>query len=617
MRRASLALALLSGGVPAVNQFPWAAHASGAYLVDAQATPVLMVAESAWNLATQLKLAEIVDYFVDRKARGFNCAVVRVLSKNSDNSPNNAYGVAPFTTPGDFSTTNEQYFALLDAVNEEAAKLGILVIWSACYSGYQAQTGDGWQAEMRTNGATKVQAFGAYLSARWAKYDNVAFLLGGDFTPGVAQAGDVTLFNALRTGLLTSKAFPITCHYAQDNTNPWGILSSDLAGSISFDWDLAYSWNTLSGQPTNGRGTAYSLVTTGIARSPRKPVFVGEDIYSQNAGQGGNAARTRQQAWDAILAGACGRVTGDEGIWPFGGTSGNLPSQATGHGDWRQYLGAATAVGVSVWAAYLRSISWWALVPDASSLTVVSGRGTLGTNTYVTAARTADGALCVAYLAAGGTISVDLTRLRGVVTAQWIDPTTGTATAIGTFNPTGTQAFTSPSTNSLGDPDFVLELVAAAAPSDSLSAPSSPRQFLAGNANLRLSPSEEPECLGFTTRSSPRSRSPRRPTSSRSLLLRRASSCRSPCGSHRRATSATRRTRSFRSPGSAGIRQPAPEARLSRRRRPITATALRDAPPRQTTRRSRPEVRRLPSRSTAGTFAPATSTFQCQTSLRS
>jgi hypothetical protein len=80
-----------------------------------------------------------------------------------------------------------------------------------------------------------------------------------------------------------------------------------------------------------------------------------------------------------------------------------------------------------------------------------NAKGTLGVDTFVTAAITPDGTLGIAYLPTTTTITVNLTGFSGSVTAKWIDPSTGVATTI-----SGSQQFTSPGNTSDGQQDWVL-----------------------------------------------------------------------------------------------------------------------------------------------------------------
>ncbi len=81
-------------------------------------------------------------------------------------------------------------------------------------------------------------------------------------------------------------------------------------------------------------------------------------------------------------------------------------------------------------------------------------------NDYVTAARTDDGKLVIAYLPTSRTITVNMTKLSGQALARWFDPTSGTYTAAaGSRLPNvGRRQFTSPGKNADGDDDWVLVL---------------------------------------------------------------------------------------------------------------------------------------------------------------
>ena len=100
---------------------------------------------------------------------------------------------------------------------------------------------------------------------------------------------------------------------------------------------------------------------------------------------------------------------------------------------------------------------------------MVSGYGTysdnvdVNANDYVTAARTPDGRLTIAYLPTGRPIDVDMATMSGpLVRAQWYDPTTGTYAAVpgSPFPPRGIRRLTVPGKNREGDRDWALVLTA-------------------------------------------------------------------------------------------------------------------------------------------------------------
>ena len=102
--------------------------------------------------------------------------------------------------------------------------------------------------------------------------------------------------------------------------------------------------------------------------------------------------------------------------------------------------------------------AWQDLVPDLTSQLVTAGRGTAGSGSYVTAAKTPNGKLGMAYLPSAGTITVNLAQMTLPLAAKWFDPTNGKLTSAGDFTNAAKQAFTSPGNNAAGDTDWVLVL---------------------------------------------------------------------------------------------------------------------------------------------------------------
>jgi hypothetical protein len=90
------------------------------------------------------------------------------------------------------------------------------------------------------------------------------------------------------------------------------------------------------------------------------------------------------------------------------------------------------------------------------------GTGSVTTDTYVTAARTSDGTLIIAYMPTIRTITVDMSKLSGPATARWYDPTIGKYIDVSgsSFANTGIREFTPAGRNHDGDGDWVLVLEA-------------------------------------------------------------------------------------------------------------------------------------------------------------
>ena len=87
-----------------------------------------------------------------------------------------------------------------------------------------------------------------------------------------------------------------------------------------------------------------------------------------------------------------------------------------------------------------------------------------GSDNYVALAATADGTTAGAYFSQGSsqTLTVNMAKFAGAVTAKWFDPTNSVYTTILDlpFSNTGTHNFSPSSKNNVSDPDWVLLLSA-------------------------------------------------------------------------------------------------------------------------------------------------------------
>jgi hypothetical protein len=116
---------------------------------------------------------------------------------------------------------------------------------------------------------------------------------------------------------------------------------------------------------------------------------------------------------------------------------------------------------------FFGNYAWWELVPDSTHTVVTAGYGTYngsGTNlpaaTYCTTSWITNGSLALTYCPNPTTLTVNMAKFSGPVTAQWFDPSNGTYTTISgsPFPNSGTHNFTTPGANHDGDPDWVLVL---------------------------------------------------------------------------------------------------------------------------------------------------------------
>ena len=420
-------------------EYPLKVGPTGRYLVDASGHPFLLAGDAPQSLIVNLSEADAEFYFADRQANGFNTLWINLLCDTYTGGRSDATtydGIAPFTTVGDLSTPNEAYFRRADDMIRLAAKYGLNVLLDPIETG-------GWLTVLDSNGVAKDRAFGQYVGNRYKGFDNIIWLSGNDFQSWRTAADDAAV-SAVALGI------------KDVDTRHIQTVELDFITSSSTDdptWlpiialDSAYTY-----YPT------YAQVLKSYDRANPLPVYLIEGVYefeSNNQAHQATTATLRRQEYWTNLSGATGQIYGNHYTWTF-------------EPDWKAMLDSPGSLQMPHVRDLLAPRAWYALVPDPSHSVVTAGYGTMTTtgnvddSDYVTAARTPDGSLVLAYMPTSRTITVDMTKLRGSARAQFYDPSNGTYAAVaGSPLPnSGTHAFTPPGPNSDGDGDWVLVLEA-------------------------------------------------------------------------------------------------------------------------------------------------------------
>jgi hypothetical protein len=418
-------------------------------LVDQHNAPFLLVGDSPHSLLVNVSEADAAFYLADRGTNGFNSLWVELLcvpytGGRADGSMLD--GTLPFTatlSSGEFdlSTPNEAYFAHVDRIINMAATNGIQIMLDPLDTGGLTQTA-------LDNGVTKCRAYGQYLGNRYKNFPNLIWLSGNDFQGWRTAANDA---------VITAVALGI-----RDN-------DTNHIQTVELDYYISSSLDDPNWKPIVGLNFAYTYYPTYVEvlhayqQSTNMPVFMGEEHYEfetvgdPNSGQelGTPLVLRRQEYW-TLLSGGAGQMYGNGNTWPF-------------KSGWKNYLETTGARQLQYVTALFASRAWYNLIPDINHTVLTSGYGTYATsgavsaNNYVTAAKTADGTLALAYLPTIGTVTINLASMNGAVTARWYDPENGTYQSINgsPFPNTGTHNFMPPGNNSGGDGDWVLVLTAS------------------------------------------------------------------------------------------------------------------------------------------------------------
>lgn len=427
--------------------FPLRVRAGTRHLLDAQGRPFLMQGDSAWSLLAQLRRDDIDHYLADRQARGYNAVLVNLIESHfCDRPPFNSEGIAPFRSPAsfgsieeylrkvDFETPDPAYLALFDHLLDGADQRGIVVLAAPCYAGYEGGE-QGWWSAMKRNGAQKLQSWGRYLGDRYRSRHNLIWVQGGDY-----NVPDRSLVHALADGIREYDPAKLQTFHGSRGTG-------------AHDWMGTPAWlglgNIYTGAVVEDTALRYH------ASHGQVPFILFEAFYENYAAAPRDPRLTRAQAYQALLSGACGQLSGHDDIWQF------RPS-------WRAALDAATSRSMAQLARVFGPLPWWTFEPDAGRL-LVGERGT-GLDRAVAAVSTSS-PLALVYWPQLRTLDVGARALGSkAVIATWIDPVDGRrVSATPTAADGGRVTFSPPGPNSAATTDWLLMLNQAAGPHDARS----------------------------------------------------------------------------------------------------------------------------------------------------
>lgn len=386
-------------------------------LLDVSGNPFFIHADSPWSLMTVPTDAEVETYLSNRAAKGFNALVTSLVEHFfCANPPANVYGVVPFTTPGNFGTPNESYFARCFNIIQSAASRNMLVILCPDYWGFPG-TEEGWDTELQASSQATLQGYGTYLAGRFAALNNILWNHGADGN-GTAPTVEGYIAAAIKA------AQPKWLHTYHGLRNTTARVQTSGAA-----WLTCNSIYTDAASAVTYANQEYGASTM--------PFFLVEGEYEPGAL---TAQQVRMQAWSVSLWGATGQAYGHDTIWPF-------------LAGWQTAMNSTAATQLQYLPALFATIPWSLMPPDTSHAVV--------TPLATSCRRKTDGTVAVIYNPQNQSMTVTMTQLAGpTVRARWYDPTTGTYTtdSASPLANTGTHVFPYHGTNAGGGSDWVLVL---------------------------------------------------------------------------------------------------------------------------------------------------------------
>lgn len=417
--------------------YPLKVSPNGRYLVDQNEAPFLLLGDSPQAIIGNLSVSDAGMYMRNRAHYGVNALWINLLCNDGTAcSPDGRTfdGIVPFEIPGDLSTPNPIYFQRVDDMLNLAAANGMVVLLNPIET-------IGWLNILRANGTERAHEYGVFLGRRYAAFPNIIWMHGNDFQSWRDPTDDA-LVQAVASGIRTVDHAHI--HTVQLNYLTSGSLD-DPTWRPLIELNAAYTY-----YPT------YAQILAEYGRPDALPTFLVEANYEFERNpntDGGSPSNLRRQAYWTMLSGATGQLYGSAFTWRFSA-------------NWKANLDTPGIRQLSYMNSLFATCKWYELRPDQAHTVVIAGygdyapRGSIAADTYVSAARTDDGGLLMAYLPSARVITVDMAQLSGAVLARWYDPTSGTYQNVSDtlIANVGTRQFDPPDANSAGDSDWVLVL---------------------------------------------------------------------------------------------------------------------------------------------------------------
>lgn len=455
---------------------------AGQYLADQYGAPYLLRWEAVWALVVNAGNSggattwesDITNYCATRAAQGWN-GLYTTATANAEagigayNNGNTWDNVAPFSSPG---VLNNTFWLRVDHLLDEAEANGLTVALGCMFTYAIYNTGgplNGWTT-------TQCGNFGTAVGTRYASRANLIWQVGDDYG-GSWVGGQIydDHFTAFLNGLRGAGANQLI---SIENESECSARYSMSRGQASFAWgqgNADWNWCYTYGASYLGVEDAYKEAAD--FSTSHLPV-VHMDGWFDNQWGGHTPSETielygRKWVWWVLSSGSRGIMYGQEEAhrWPSGCIADGYISASPGS----QFIQPAALN--TAWEAFMALDGWHLLAPDTGSTLVTAGRGTrasefgagagssntnlyVGGNTWVTASFTADGALAVAYIPTGRTVTVDDSHVTAGYASTWVDPASGATSTATSGGSAGARTFDSSAkgNNSAGDGDWVLVL---------------------------------------------------------------------------------------------------------------------------------------------------------------
>lgn len=438
---------------------PWEAHGpirvseNGRFFQHEDGTPFFWLADTPW-LLHKLAPEELPRYYGDRRAKGFNVALLQVVPASL--AFENHAGATPFVDQ-DMDRPHEPYWEHVDAMVEQAAAHGIYVGMDAVWGGV---------VEGGALTAAGARRYGRWVAERYRDAPNIIWLNGGDtrahenlevwnalgealreadpdhlitFHPFGRYSSSTWFHNApwLDFHLFQSGHRTYAQSFAEIGTDDLGVhLPTLLKGEDSWKF-LVEDHNLYPPKPSLDGEPSYEMVPQGL-HDWDQPYWGPEDV--------------RRYGYWAVFAGACGHSYGHGAVMPLH-VEADGPVNGYGVREyWHEALDADGARQLAHLKNLMLSRPYFSRIHDPSLV-----HGDPGWR-YERILATRGKEYLFAYSYTGRSFSLEMGRISGGrVRVWWYDPRSGESHAAGTRPNSGVETFDPPGPTEEGN-DWVLVL---------------------------------------------------------------------------------------------------------------------------------------------------------------
>ncbi len=415
------------------------------YIKYDDGTPFFYLADTAWELFHRLNLEEAQHYLSNRAAKGFTVIQAVALAELGGTDVPNANGDLPLINR-DPTKPNEAYFRHVDDIVQSAEQFGLFI-------GMLPTWGASWKLDGRDTAVftpENARIYGRFIGNRYRE-NAIIWILGGD--QNIESKEERAIIDAMAVGVKEGdqNAHLITYHPRGPGRSAeflhqaeWldfnmcqsshGAHDHDNGIFIEHDYALAPPLPTVDGEPryeTMPVGFYYKEVSR----------FDRFDDYD-----------TRQAAYWAMMAGACGHTYGHNSIWQMW-TPEHKPA-LWANIPWQESLDTPGAFQMGFLRRLFESQSYQELVPDQKL--VVDGPSSGGAK--IRAARSSNGTFAFIYSPRGEPFTIDLRMMNARrVKESWYDPRYGCTHFLHTTTSTSFQTYTPPTSGRGNDWILILE----------------------------------------------------------------------------------------------------------------------------------------------------------------